>query len=70
MNAEFESQVYVAHHRQLSRSIHRFVQRTLAGMARLHRRQFAAPWQAPRHACHDWSVMTSNRPIIASAAKQ
>lgn len=53
MNAEFESQVYVAHHRQLSRSIHRFVQRTLAGMARLHRRQFAAPWQAPRHACHD-----------------
>ncbi|MEH3122283.1 MAG: hypothetical protein PGN16_09955 [Sphingomonas phyllosphaerae] len=44
MNAEFESQVYVAHHRQLSRSIHRFVQRTLAGMARLQRRQFAAPW--------------------------
>ncbi|MEH3103354.1 MAG: hypothetical protein PGN12_05555 [Sphingomonas phyllosphaerae] len=53
MNAEFESQVYVAHHRQLARSINRFVQRTLAGMARLQRRQFAAPWQSPPRACHD-----------------
>ncbi|VXC98627.1 hypothetical protein [Sphingomonas sp. 8AM] len=53
MNAEFESDAYATHHRQLSRGIHRFVQRTLAGMARLQRRQFAAPWQAPPRHCHD-----------------
>lgn len=53
MNAEFESDAYAANHRQLSRAIHRFVQRTLAGMARLQRRQFAAPWQTSQRACHD-----------------
>ncbi|WP_341207885.1 hypothetical protein [uncultured Sphingomonas sp.] len=49
MNADFDSSAYVTHRRHLTRTVHRFVQRTLAGMARLQRRQFAAPWQpAPR----------------------
>lgn len=53
MNADFESDAYANHHRQLSRCIHRFVQRTLVGMTRLQRRQFAAPWQALQRTCHD-----------------
>lgn len=53
MNAEFESDAYVTHRRHLSNRIHRFVQRTLAGLERLQRRQFAAPWQSPQRHCHD-----------------
>jgi hypothetical protein len=53
MNADFESNVYAHHHQNLSHGIRRLIRRTLVGLARLQRRQFAAPWHGAPRRCAD-----------------